>query len=84
MMQNIVDFGTTSQKINLAKSVFDPPSVSNFFWECARNVILLYLFMIPDFKSNWKFGNLFTCCLWCLKIYVCACLFGKVNFVLLS
>ncbi|XP_039849711.1 methionine--tRNA ligase, cytoplasmic-like isoform X2 [Panicum virgatum] len=25
-IQNIVDFGTTSQKINLAKSVFDPPS----------------------------------------------------------
>ncbi|CAL4973404.1 unnamed protein product [Urochloa decumbens] len=26
LMQNIVDFGTTLQKINVAKSVFDPPS----------------------------------------------------------
>jgi hypothetical protein len=29
-MQNVVDFGTTLQKINVMKSVFNPPSVSTF------------------------------------------------------
>jgi hypothetical protein len=31
LMQNIVDFGTTLQKINVAKSVFVAPCVSKFF-----------------------------------------------------
>jgi hypothetical protein len=32
LIQNVVDFGTTLQKINVMKSVFILPSVSTFSW----------------------------------------------------
>jgi hypothetical protein len=50
LVQNVVDFGTSLQKINVAKSVFSPPppSVSNFFFVIEKYFIfpiscLIYL-----------------------------------------
>jgi hypothetical protein len=60
LMQNTVGAGTTLQKINVAKSDFDPPSVSYLFWGvleifCSFVIlILLKSFVLPDFELNWK------------------------------
>jgi hypothetical protein len=49
-MQNIVDFGTTLQKINVAKSVFVPPCVSKFFGSVRE--MLYYCISLPYQISN--------------------------------
>jgi hypothetical protein len=58
LTQNVVDFGTTLQKINVMKSVFNPPSVSTLSGKCL-------IFFVHSVQTYEKFQmQACCCCLW--------------------